>query len=141
MFNIINWFKKRREQQFEEFLRIRKEQEQATLNAEIANKVALEAVAKELSDKQDKDLKESDTPWVKLESGTVTVDNAIELKLDYNPAFVSYLKQECNFSGDEHQIVQKWLGALMREMFTEGKNDALDIFNQKDLDGKDQLVN
>ena len=106
---------------------IAKKVAQAEAEAEEKRKAELIEAAKFLELQNEENKKNSDEPWIKVESSQVDTDGNIRMKLDWNPAFVRYLKNECGFSGDEDNIVQKWIGALYREIHVDSKNDALNI--------------
>ena len=61
---------------------------------------------------RDEDRKSSTEPWVEIRGSTVDPVKGIQIELDWNDAFIQYLKDN-NFTGrDDETIVQKWLAAL-----------------------------
>jgi hypothetical protein len=123
----IDEFKQNEAQRFEDYLRAKEEEKRKADEAEAARIKELEEVAKRVEQEKEQALKNSDKPWVKVESADVDNNGNIGIKLDWNPAFISYLRHECNFEGDEEKIIHMWLAALYREMVVDGRNNALDI--------------
>ena len=67
-----------------------------------------------------KRMKQSSEPWIEI-VGEATVDEgsineaAIEMKFEWNDAFITYLKVNGGYSGaSDEQIVHKWLRDLYR---------------------------
>lgn len=63
-----------------------------------------------LSDEAEKH-RDSKEPWVTVVGETVTEDG-IKLELDWNKAFVKFLKAQGVTGSDETQIIQKWLSMV-----------------------------
>lgn len=70
--------------------------------------------------------KNSDEPWVSLESGMFDETKGIELKLDWNEAFIKYLINAGISGRDENQIVQKWLALTAMEQSEKLKTQELE---------------
>lgn len=62
-----------------------------------------------------KTMKESLDPWVDIQGFTET-DSGIRLQLDWNDAFVNYLKENGISGTDDENTVQKWVTLLLRDM-------------------------
>lgn len=122
------WFKKRREKQFAEYVRQMEEQQKEKEVAETRKQEDLRTAAIALDKEKKTELHTSNEPWIEVKSGKV-VNGAMEFELDWNPAMIEYLKQN-GFTGDDDQMIQRYLGALYREMNEDGKNNALDILKQ-----------
>jgi len=125
---IRNWFTRRRERLFAEYLRQIEEKRKVEEAAEIKRQEDLRIAALTVQQEQETARKESDEPWMRMISDKV-VDGVAKVELDWNPAMIDYLRQH-GFTGDENQVIQRYLGALCREMYEDGKNDALDILKQ-----------
>lgn len=122
---IKEWFRKRREAQFEAFIK----QKEDAAKAEAAK--LQEAINLALKQQEDS-LKTSEEPWVKLESGELHPEHGIQLKLDWNGAFIDYLKKDCGFTGpDDEAIMQKYIGAVYKEIYESGNNEQLLAMSEK----------
>lgn len=54
-------------------------------------------------------------PWVEVMSDKVDEDGRIEIQLDWNPAFIHYLRMNGFRGANEEVMVQTWLAALEKE--------------------------
>jgi hypothetical protein len=123
----LKQFKETETTRFQEYLRHQEEEKRKAADAEARRLQELEEVAKKLEKEREDEIKSSEKPWVKVESADVDNNGNIAIKLDWNPAFINYLRLQCNFEGDEEKIIHQWLAALYREMVTDNRNTALDI--------------
>lgn len=105
-----------------EFLEI-KEQLKAQLLNEMKNEhvVAMEQ-AKFRRQEEDNEhskyiekMKLSPDPWVDI-IGWVRTDEGVKIELEWNGAFVDYLRANGITGSDEDQVVQKWVTLLLRDM-------------------------
>ena len=55
-------------------------------------------------------------PWVEIRSAVVDPVKGIQIELDWNPAFVQYLKDNGMTGQDEETVVQKWLAFLYEDL-------------------------
>jgi len=109
------------------------EEKRVAKEAEIAEAKRIEELkqaAIRLDEEKQQQLKNSDEPWVKLESIEMDINGNIAMKLDWNSAFIKYLRDNCNFQGDDDRIVQQYIGAMWREMYDDRNNEALDLLKQ-----------
>lgn len=60
-------------------------------------------------------MKESPDPWVDI-IGWVHTDEGVKVELEWNNAFVDYLRGNGINGADEEQVVQKWVTLLLRDM-------------------------
>lgn len=60
-------------------------------------------------------MKQSSEPWVDV-SGWQQDDKGVKVELDWNDAFVDYLKSNGVTGVDDEQVVQKWVTLLLRDM-------------------------
>lgn len=134
---IKNWFKARREKQFAAYLREMEQRQKEKEADELKRQEELRESARALEKEKEEARHTSDEPWIAVKSQRV-VNGAMEFELDWNPAMIRFLKEN-GFAGDDDQIIQKYLGALYREIYEDGKNDALDILKQSP-DGNAKLI-
>lgn len=72
-----------------------------------------------------KKMQESSDPWVDIR-GWVETKEGVKVELDWNDAFVAYLRTNGITGDSDDQVVQKWVAMLMADMaerVTEGKGD------------------
>lgn len=60
-------------------------------------------------------MKQSPDPWVDI-VGWVHTDQGVKVELEWNDAFVDYLRSNGISGTDEEQVVQKWVTLLLRDM-------------------------
>ena len=60
-------------------------------------------------------MKQSTNPWVDV-FGWVNTKDGVKVELEWNNAFVDYLKVNGITGADEDQIVQKWISLLLRDI-------------------------
>lgn len=63
--------------------------------------------------------KESDEPWVQILGTDPDDENGVKIELDWNQAFVDYLRDNGIKGTDEEEVVQRWLTLLLQEMSEE----------------------
>ena len=67
----------------------------------------------------DLDKKNSDEPWVQVIGEHIDPKRGLQIELDWNDAFVEYLRAN-GFSGSsDESIVQKWLAQLYQHLIEE----------------------
>ena len=69
-----------------------------------------------VEDLEEKLEKESDNPWVKIVGEEVDPKHGIKIELDWNDAFIKYLRRNGIDGAGEEQIIQKWLALLYRNI-------------------------
>ena len=62
------------------------------------------------------DKKNSDEPWVQVIGESVDPKQGIKIELDWNDAFVTYLRRNGYTGSSEETIVQKWLAHLYQHL-------------------------
>lgn len=72
----------------------------------------------------------SPEPWVEVTGESIDPVKGIEIRLDWNEAFIQYLKENGITAKDEDMAVQKWLALLYQ--------DLIEKFESKILDNKDR---
>jgi protease II len=60
-------------------------------------------------------MKESTDPWVDI-LGIVQTNEGVKVELDWNDAFVKYLRAEGIAAAKDEAVVQKWVALLLRDM-------------------------
>jgi len=63
-------------------------------------------------------MKQSPDPWVDI-IGWVRTDEGVKIELEWNDAFVDFLRVEGIKGADDEQVVQKWVTLLLRDMADE----------------------
>lgn len=63
-------------------------------------------------------MKQSPDPWVDI-IGWVRTDEGVKVELEWNEAFVDYLRGNGIKGADDEQVVQKWVTLLLRDMADE----------------------
>jgi len=103
--------------------------EKAALEAELVE--TKDAVglyrAKDAADKAKRDGTE---PWIEIKSADYSEIKGINIELDWNEAFIQYLKDNGMKGRDEEAIVQKWLAYLYQ--------DLIERLEQKVVDNSDK---
>ena len=76
----------------------------------LASRPQLTRVMSEEADKY----RDSKEPWVTIIGDTVS-DDGIQIALDWNDAFISFLSSQGVTGADDTQIVQKWLAMIAQQ--------------------------
>lgn len=74
-------------------------------------------------------MKTSEEPWVDI-IGFVDTPQGVRVELDWNDAFVSYLRENGVKGADDEQVVQRWITLLLRDMadqMTESQEEVSDF--------------
>lgn len=69
-----------------------------------------------IEDLEEKLEKNSDNPWVKIVGEEVDPKHGIKIELDWNDAFIEYLRRNGIDGVGEEQVVQKWLALLYKDI-------------------------
>lgn len=81
----------------------------------------------------------SNEPWVEIKSADFNELKGVHIELDWNEAFIVYLKESGIKGPDDETIVQKWLALLYRDLDAKLAHVALD--NTEKLRVRDFDVN
>ena len=81
----------------------------------------LTAVEEELTEfktreAEDEARRNGSEPWVEIKSAVVDPVKGIQIELDWNAAFVEYLRENGLTGQDDETIVQKWLAFLYEDL-------------------------
>jgi len=60
-------------------------------------------------------MKESDEPWCEMDSKVRDTDKGSRVKMDWNDAWIVYLKQAGLQGADDEQIMQQYLTLMLRD--------------------------
>lgn len=93
--------------------------EDADKKAELARELAeANARAQELVDKElAEEAKRNGTePWVEIRSADYSEVKGVQIELDWNEAFIQYLKDSGMTGNDDETLVQKWLALLNHDL-------------------------
>jgi len=63
-----------------------------------------------------KDTITSNEPYIKIIGDSIDPDRGLELTLDWNDAFIAYLRANGYHGTSEESIIQQWLGKLYADM-------------------------
>lgn len=63
-----------------------------------------------------KDTITSNEPYIKIIGDSIDPDRGLELTLDWNDAFIVYLRANGYYGTSEESIIQQWLGNLYADM-------------------------
>ena len=80
----------------------------------------------------DNALRNGTEPWVVIKSDRLDPVKGIQIELDWNEAFIQYLKDNGLTGKDEDTIVQKWLALLYHNL--------LDRFEQQGIENSDVIT-
>lgn len=97
---------------------LRKEREQRQIEAAKEKRESQKKIeeARKNLNYLSKELKESSEPHVTIVSGKFTKENGLEIELDWNDAFIRYLKASGITAENDEEIVRKWLAALSKDI-------------------------
>lgn len=76
--------------------------------------------------KEHEEKKNSSDPWVEVVGESIDPVRGIEIRLDWNAAFIQYLKENGITGRDEDTAVQKWLAFLYQDMVETLEQKAID---------------
>lgn len=95
-----------------------REQTEAELMAtqEALADVEQEAQMYRQKDEADKAKRDSKEPWVEIKSADYHEAKGIQIALDWNDAFIIYLKENGMTARDDDTLVQKWLANMYHEL-------------------------
>jgi hypothetical protein len=80
---------------------------------------------KEEHDKYVEMMKASPDPWVEVEGWTETAQG-VRAELEWNDAFVAYLREQGIPGTDDEQVVQRWVAMLLYDMASQMDEKAED---------------
>ena len=75
---------------------------------------------------------ESDEPWVEMVGASVDPEKGIRVELNWNPAFIKYLREGGIQGASEEECAQRWLAMISKDI--DGR------YADDDDDGKDNSL-
>lgn len=78
-------------------------------------------------EKQDQERYTSTIPWVEIKSESYDQVKGIQIALDWNEAFIMYLKENGVEGKTEDGIVQKWLAMLYQDIIGTMEQQSIDV--------------
>lgn len=105
------------------------EQAKASLETELAETKEQVGIYR-AQEEADRAKREGTEPWVEIKSADYSEVKGIQIELDWNEAFIQYLKDNGIKGKDEELTVQKWLAFLYQ--------DLIDRLEQKAIDRSDK---
>lgn len=81
--------------------------------------------------KEHEEKKNSSEPWVEVTGESIDPVRGIEIRLDWNAAFIQYLKENGITGRDEDTAVQKWLAFLYQDLIETLEQKAIDNSDKK----------
>jgi len=122
-------FWKSREDVRSELLEELKQEEERKANEVVQMKREAEKAAREKIDAEeearklaDETLRASADPWVEIKAIVHDPEKGVQIELDWNEAFIKYLKENGYTGVDEEAIIQKYLIVLTQNI-VEGMDD------------------
>jgi hypothetical protein len=121
------------QQQQEE--RLAREQAERQYVDELRARHAVEEKLKEVEDtviifrrqeEEDEAKRNGTEPWVEIKSDSLDPIKGIHIELDWNEAFIQYLKDNGLKGRDDETIVQKWLAFLYEDLISRLEQQAID---------------
>lgn len=65
-------------------------------------------------------------PWVEIKSERIDPIKGIQIELDWNDAFIQYLKDSGLTARDDETIVQKWIAFLYQDLLEKLEQQVID---------------
>lgn len=128
--SLSNWWNKDKIEMDQRFDAIEKRFEEERLAKEAAEK-ELEETKQVVNmyrarDEADEAKRNGTEPWIEIKSADFDPVRGIHIELDWNVAFVQYLK-DSGFKGrDDETVVQKWLAFLYEDLITRLEQKVID---------------
>ena len=105
-----------------------REEEEAEQRAEEERKAEIRAAAETINQEK----MESDEPWVEMVGASVDPEKGIRVELNWNPAFIKYLREGGVQGASEEECAQRWLAMISKDI--DGK------YADDDDDGKENSL-
>lgn len=104
-------------------------QQELDIKAAELEQAAIELAEFKEKEKEYEDRQNSTEPWVEIKGERIDPVRGISLELDWNQAFIEYLKENGITGTDEDHIIQKWLSLLY--------GDLIEKFEERVVDNRD----
>lgn len=76
--------------------------------------------------------REGTDPWVAVLSSAVDPTRGLQIELDWNDAFVAYLRQNGLTGKDDRTVIHKWLSQLSQEMSSTLEDNVIGDDSERD---------
>jgi hypothetical protein len=70
-------------------------------------------------------------PWVEIKSERIDPVKGIQIELDWNDAFIQYLKDSGITGRDEETVVQRWIAFLYQDLLEKLEQQVIDNSDKK----------
>lgn len=122
----LRWWKTADEIREEVLTQVRKERaEEKAADLKLAEEFAEKKAADEKIEQEKRDKE----PWVDIRGMLEDPKHGIKVDLDWNDAFIEYLRDNGITGADEEIVVQKWITMLYRDLMdqqgVDGENNGL----------------
>ena len=74
-------------------------------------------------------------PWVEIKSAVIDPVKGIQIELDWNGAFVQYLRDNGMTGQDDETIVQKWLAFLYEDLVNRLEDQVINTTDHGTVNG------
>lgn len=74
-------------------------------------------------------------PWVEIKSAVIDPVKGIQIELDWNAAFVQYLRDNGMTGQDDETIVQKWLAFLYEDLVNRLEDQVINTTDHGTVNG------
>lgn len=74
--------------------------------------------------KQQEEAKKDEEPWVDIKGAVQDPEHGIKMELDWNDAFVEFLRDAGIQGTDDEVIVQKWITLLYRDLIEQNSEQT-----------------
>lgn len=98
--------------------------EKAKLEEDLA-KTSAELNVFRTQEAEDEARRNSAEPWVEIKSDGIDEVKGIQIELDWNEAFIQYLKEAGIKGPNEDAIVQKWIAFLYQDLIERLEDEAI----------------
>ena len=88
----------------------------ATLKQEIIAELTAAETAKEELRNQE--------PWVDIKGAVEDEKHGLKIELDWNDAFIDYLRENGINGADDDTVIQKWITMLYADLMEHGQQDG-----------------
>lgn len=82
---------------------------------------------------EDENRRNSSEPWVEIKSADYSDNKGFRIDLDWNTAFIDYLKESGIKGKVEEEIVQKWLAMLYQHLVETLESKVIDEKDKKKI--------
>lgn len=117
---IVDWWNKDNKKMAARIAKIEEQLDEERLAREQAQSdakmLAEEVLMYRKREEEDNAKRNGTTPWVEIKSTEFDAVKGIHIELDWNDAFIQYLKENGIKARDEDTAVQKWLAFLYQDL-------------------------